>query len=219
MTQISQLPLPGAIAADHEDASLIEALRRGDEVAFQDVVDRYHQLMLRVASNYVPSRTVAEEVVQETWLGVIKGIHRFEGRSRLKTWIFRILVNRARTRGVRESRSVPFSSLVTDNENGALVDPSRFGLNANGETHWTRAPAPWPQPEQRLIADETRAIVAEAVDQLPNTQRTVITLRDLQGWEADEVCSLLDISSANQRVLLHRARTKVRKVLARYLAA
>src|SRR5437867_10881700 len=196
-----------------EELSLVEALRAGDEAAFMALVDRYGPSMLRLAMVYVRNRSVAEEVVQETWLAVLKGIDRFEGRSSLKTWIFRILTNTAKTRGERERRSVPFSAL--DTEEGGFepaVERSRF----TGTGHWAVLPRAW--PEDRLLAKETRSVVERAIERLPPSQRTVITLRDVDGWTADEVRNALELAETNQRVLLHRARAKVRGALEQYLS-
>jgi RNA polymerase sigma-70 factor (ECF subfamily) len=201
---------------DPEDAALVAALRRGDEVAFMTLVERYHGSLVRLASVYVQDRTAAEDVAQETWLGVLQGIARFEGRSSLRTWIFRILVNRAKTRGARERRSVPFSALggEDDEESGPTVEPERF--RADG--HWASPPQAWElAPEDRVLASEVRGVVAAAVAGLPTRQRTVITLRDVEGWSAEDVRATLDLSEGNQRVLLHRARAKVRRELERYL--
>jgi RNA polymerase sigma-70 factor, ECF subfamily len=206
-----------------EDDRLVAGLRRGDEAAFAALVDRYGPSLLRVANGFVPSRAVAEEVVQETWLGVLRGIDRFEGRSSLKTWLFRILVNTARTRGVRERRSVPFSSLVAreTEANGELVDPDRF-FPADHDRyphHWSIGPTPWDTPEEALLNGETGDVILAAIEELAPAQRTVITLRDIEGWPSAEVCEALEVSEANQRVLLHRARTKVRSALERHLGA
>jgi RNA polymerase sigma-70 factor (ECF subfamily) len=205
----------------HQDAELVRQLLAGDEAAFMSLVDRYQGAMVRLARNYVPSRDVAEEVVQETWLAVLQGLRRFEGRSSLKTWIFRILVNRAVTRGTRERRSVPFSALfdaATDSFEPA-VDPDRF-FEPDGRTPhgWASPPQPWDEiPEQRLESRETLERVAAAIETLPPSQREVITMRDVGGFSSQEVCSVLGITEVNQRVLLHRARSKVRRALAEYL--
>jgi RNA polymerase sigma-70 factor (ECF subfamily) len=197
-----------------EDAALVKALARGDEKAFATLVDRYHASLLRLAMSYVATREQAEDVVQETWLGVLNGIDRFEGRSSLKTWIFRILVNRAKTKGVRERRSVPFSSLESDGEDREpAVDPSRFSEGA-----WSAPPESWEGiPEDRLLSGETRAVVEDAIAALPAMQRAVITVRDVRGFTAQEACETLGLTEANQRVLLHRARSKVRARLEEYL--
>jgi RNA polymerase sigma-70 factor (ECF subfamily) len=205
-----------------EEQRLVELLRQRDEAAFVQLVDRYGAAMLRVASLYVGSRAVAEEVVQETWLAVLQGIDRFEQRASLKTWLFRILTNRAKTRGVREGRTVPFSALgeTSDEEEGSSVDPDRFFDPDHAFAgHWTAYPQRWEgMPERRLLASETQACIAAAIESLPPAQRTVITMRDVEGWSSDEVCNALEISETNQRVLLHRARSKVRQALEDYLA-
>jgi RNA polymerase sigma-70 factor, ECF subfamily len=198
---------------------MLERLRAGDEMAFRELVRRHDRAMRRIALSYVRTPSVADEVVQETWLAVIKGLGRFEGRSSLKTWIFRILVNRAQSRGVREQRTTPFSSLSTvDAEDGPTVDPDRFlpaGHAAAG--YWSTTPSRFFElPEERVLAEETSALVADAIDKLPDRQQQVITLRDIEGWDADEVCQGLGLSAANQRVLLHRARAAVRAVLEEY---
>jgi RNA polymerase sigma-70 factor, ECF subfamily len=196
------------------DAALIERLRAGDEAAFMELVERYHAALVRLAQSFVSSRAVAEDVAQEAWLGVLNGIGRFEGRSSLKTWIFRILVNRAKTRGVREARSVPFSSLAGE-DGEPSVDPERFVR----EGAWSSPPRAWEgEPEERLLAGEARAVIDAAIERLPPAQRRVITLRDIEGLGAEEVVGVLDISDGNQRVLLHRARAKVRQALEDYLS-
>ncbi len=207
--------------ASEEDRRLVEALRAGDEDAFMRLVQRHQGQMLRIARMYVPSRSVAEEVVQEAWLGVLKGLDAFEGRSSLRTWIFRILVNTAKTRGQRESRSVPFSSLWSPGEaDEPAVDPERFLADDDPRfpRHWASFPASWEEvPEDRLLSKETLARVASAIDSLPPNQREVIRLRDVLGWTSQEVCNALEVSETNQRVLLHRARAKVRRALEGYL--
>ncbi|HZY40812.1 MAG TPA: sigma-70 family RNA polymerase sigma factor, partial [Anaerolineae bacterium] len=192
-----------------EEANLVEALRRRDEAAFVALVDRYHASLVRLAQLYVADRAAAEEVVQDTWLGVLKGIDRFEGRSSFKTWLFRILTNTAKTRGVREARSVPFSALF-DAESEPFepaVDPDRFSPPDEPWTgSWSIEPGAWnDQPEDRLLSRETLAHIRSAIEALPPAQREVITLRDIDGWSSDEVCNALNITETNQRVLLHRA--------------
>jgi RNA polymerase sigma-70 factor, ECF subfamily len=187
---------------------LVEALRAGDERAFEQLIRMYQGTLLRVAQMYVSSRAVAEEVVQETWLAVLNGIDRFEGRSSLKTWIFRILANRAKTRAEREGRTIPFSAL---GETEPAVEPNHFD-----QGHWAVLPADW--PEERLLGEETLHVIEGAIESLPPTQRAVITLRDVQGWSAQEVRNALELSETNQRVILHRARSKVRGALEEYLA-
>jgi RNA polymerase sigma-70 factor, ECF subfamily len=194
------------------DEQLVERLRARDEAAFEELVRRYNASLLRFARQFVPTAAVAEDVVAETWLGVLKGIDRFEGRSSLKTWIFRILANTAKTRGQREARSVPFSALEEgDTAFEPTVDRSRF----LGTGHWGAPPRAW--PEDRLLRDETRAVLERAIAGLPPTQRIVVSLRDVEGWSADEVRNALDLSETNQRVLLHRGRAKVRRALEEYL--
>ncbi len=193
-----------------DDQATIAALRAGDEAAFADLVRRYQPLMLRVARQYVKTPAAAEEVVQDTWLGVLNGIDRFEGRSSLKTWIFRILMNQAKTRGVRDQRSTPFASLGDQDGDGPAVDPSRF----DDEGWWNAYPRAWSAlPAERLESKETIATVRDAIAELPPRQREVIVLRDLVGLDGPEVSEALEISEGNQRVLLHRARAKVRAAL------
>ena len=196
-----------------QDAAVVRALREGDESAFTELVRRYQPSLLRVARMYVSNRAVAEEVVQETWLAVLKGIDRFEGRSSLKTWIFRILTNTAKTRAQREGRTVPFSSLGT----GEGPPEQAVGLDRFTRAgYWISPPDSW--PEERLLSTETRSVVEHAIAELPAAQRAVISLRDVEGWSAQEVRNVLDLSETNQRVLLHRARTKVRRAIDEYLA-
>jgi RNA polymerase sigma-70 factor (ECF subfamily) len=203
-----------------DDARLVEGLRAGDEAAFAEVMREYGASMLRVAQMFVSSRAVAEEVVQEAWLGVLKGIGRFEGRSSLKTWLFRIVANTAKTRAVRESRSVPFSSLGDDAEGEPAVDPDRFlGAGERFPGHWAVPPESWAGlPEDRLVAGETMEVIEREIERLPPAQRAVITMRDVQGFSSEEVCNALDLTETNQRVLLHRARSKVRGALEEYLS-
>jgi RNA polymerase sigma-70 factor (ECF subfamily) len=201
------------------EEQLLMALRGGDEASFRELVTRYHGSLVRVASAYVPSAAVAEEVAQETWLAVIQGIDRFEARSSFKTWLFRILVNRARTRGVREHRTVPFASLSAELEGDeASVEADRFHPDGHRVAgHWSSPPAAWSGlPEEQLLAGETLGVVRETVQQLPPAQRTVLELRDIEGWSSSEVAEIMEISEGNQRVLLHRARVKVRAALERH---
>lgn len=176
--------------------------------------------MIRLALLYVPSRAVAEEVVQETWIGVFRGLDGFEGRSALKTWVFRILVTTAKRRGAREHRSIPFASVwgPEDTPPEPSVAPERFhGAEDIQPGHWIAFPTGWETlPEDRLLSGEARAVIDEAIASLNPAQREVITLRDVEGWSADEVSDILQVSDANQRVLLHRARSKVRRALERY---
>jgi RNA polymerase sigma-70 factor (ECF subfamily) len=189
-----------------EEMRLVERLRNRDEQAFEQLIRMYQSALVRVAQMYVSSRAIAEDVVQESWLAVLNGIDRFEGRSSLKTWIFRIVANRAKTRGQREARSRPFSSLEPE----ASVDPGRF---VGGE--WAAPPETW--PEERLLGGEVLRVIGDAIEALPPSQRAVITLRDVQGWSAEEVRNALELSETNERVLLHRARAKVRAALEAYL--
>lgn len=211
---------PANIVASADDLRLVEALRRGDEAAFVALVDRYHTTMLRLAASFVGDLSVAEEVVQEAWLGVLRGLDRFEGRASLKTWMFTILVNFAKTRARRESRSVTFSDLESfANEDEPSVDPERFNPDDHPKwaRHWAVRPHNWDEiPEERLLASETLAVARRAIEALPPNQREVIRLRDISNLSAEEVCNVLGISESNQRVLLHRARSKVRRALERY---
>jgi RNA polymerase sigma-70 factor (ECF subfamily) len=205
-----------------DDQVLIAALRYGDERTFAGLVERHSAAMVRVAMAYVPSRAAAEEVVQETWIAVMRGIDGFEGRSSLKTWIFRILTNIAMRAGARERRSTPFSSLAeTEITPGPSVDPDRFlpADHALFPGHWAIMPTRWPTPEEGLLAGESREVIAEAIAALPVAQRTVISLRDVEGWSSDEVVEALEISAGNQRILLHRARSRVRNAIEAYYGA
>lgn len=218
------LAAPGGTA---EDRRMVAALRAGDEAAFTQLVRRHHAALVRVAQTYVPSQAVAEEVAQETWMAVISGIDRFEGRSSLKTWLFRILIYRARARGERERRTTPWSALALADDDGgtasdlAGVDPSRFrGADALWAGHWAAPPRRWDgDAEARLEAGETMNVLRAVVDALPAHQREVLLLRDVYELSAADVCEALGISAANQRVLLHRARGKARAALEQYLDA
>ncbi len=189
------------------DAELLERLCAGDEQAFATLVRRHHGAMLRLATSFVPNDAVAEEVVQETWLAVLRGIGRFEGRSSVRTWLFRILVNRARTAGARERRSVA----VGDVEDvGPAVDASRF----DGTGHWLSPPEHWVEDaDERLFAAKLADLVRSAIESLPDRQRQVVTLRDIEGLSSGEVCGVLDITEGNQRVLLHRGRSRLRGII------
>ena len=200
-----------------EDHELVQRLRDGDESAFVELIDRYGATMLRVAQMYVRDRATAEEVVQETWLAVLNGIDRFEERSSLKTWLFRILTNRAKTRGQRDGRMVPFSALAgASDEPDPSVDPDRFfGPDSPHPGAWAAPPVAWPQ--EKLLESETLGVIEMAIDDLPEAQRDVILLRDVDGWTPMEVSDALGITDGNQRVLLHRARSRVRAALERYL--
>jgi RNA polymerase sigma-70 factor (ECF subfamily) len=206
-----------------DDAELVQALRDGDEDAFRRLIDEHGPSLLRIAMGYVRTHAAAEDVVQETWVGVLKGIDGFEGRSSLRTWIFRILSNTAKTRAARESRATPFSSVAggAGDSGDPAVDPERF-LPSDHETypgHWAIPPSSWATPEQGLLSGEVREVILAAIDALPSSQRVVVTLRDVEGYRADEVCEVLELTEGNQRVLLHRGRSKVRAALERYFDA
>jgi len=201
-----------------DDAAVVAALRRGEEAVFADLVNAYSPSLLRLAQDFVRSRAVAEEVVQETWLAVLSGIDRFEGRSSLKTWLFRILVNKAKTRGVREARTVPFSSFEVEGDEPVVPEERFRGADDQWPGHWATPPVPLDTvPETRLLAGEARERIARALETLPESQRVVVTLRDVAGWESEEVCEALGLSEGNQRVLLHRGRAKLRAALEQYL--
>jgi RNA polymerase sigma-70 factor (ECF subfamily) len=202
------------------DAEDLGALRRFDEEAFAGLVERHHQAMIRIASIYVSTRASAEEVAQETWLAVLRQLDQFEGRSSLKSWIYRILINRAITRAKKEGRMIVLSALAHEEADGdePAVDPSRFlpgGHRWAG--HWAERPEIWTSPESDLLNTETRALLGRAIDALPPVQRQVIILRDVEGIDSREVCNVLGVTETNQRVLLHRARAKVRTALEQYL--
>ena len=200
------------------DAQLVEALRAGDEDAFARLVREYQPSLVRVARIYVSTQAAAEEVAAETWLAVLNGLDRFEGRSSLRTWIFRILTNIAKTRGQRDGRTLPFSALEEPNRvPEAALDADRFldPDHPRWPGHWAVRPEPW--PEEAVIAAETQTRLAEAIEALPPVQRAVISLRDVEGWSSEEVRNALELSETNQRVLLHRARAKVRRALESYL--
>jgi RNA polymerase sigma-70 factor, ECF subfamily len=203
--------MPMAAPITSED-QLVAALRAGEAEAFEALVRRYNGSLQRLARNYVPSQAVAEEVVQETWLGVLDGIDRFRADSSLKTWIFRILVNRAMTRGARERRTLPFSSLEAAGDDAPAFSPDQFLPDG----HWAVAPRRFEVPEDRLSRLEFRGVLRDALEQLPERQRIVVTLRDVEGLSSEEVCDMLDLSVANQRVLLHRGRSRLQQELREY---
>jgi RNA polymerase sigma-70 factor, ECF subfamily len=207
-----------ATRGEDDDLCLVDALVAGDEGAFARLLERYHGSLVRLATAYVDDRAVAEEVAQETWIGVLQGIRGFERRSAFKTWLFSILVNQARRRGKRERRCVPFSALG-DGDDAPAVPPERF-LPAGDEWAgwWATYPERWAAtPEELMLAGEVRGLIERAIAELTPSQRQVVTLRDVEGWSADEVCGLLGLTAANQRVLLHRGRSRVRAALERYL--
>jgi RNA polymerase sigma-70 factor, ECF subfamily len=200
-----------------DETTLIAALRDGDESAFAQLVDRHAPSMLRVARGYVPSYEIAEEVVQETWIALLKGVDRFEGRSSLRTWLFAVMINIAKARGVRERRDADAAVAAYT---GGTVDPARFreaGDPYPGKWKQGEGPSPFPEtPEGSVLGNELVAVARRGLDRLPDRQRIVVTLRDMLGFDSDEVCELLDITMANQRVLLHRGRAAVRQVLEDY---
>lgn len=211
----------GSTASGWNDTRLVAGLRCGDETAFRVLVERYERSLLRLALMYVSDPAVAEEVVQETWLGVLAGFGRFEARSSLKTWIFRILVNRAKTRGAREGRSIPFSALgdTMGDDDDPAIDADRFFPpdDAHHPGHWLTPPRDWDSsPEHWVLTGEVYACLRDVLVTLPPAQRAVITLRDIEGCSSGEACHVLGLSETNQRVLLHRARTKARAALEGY---
>jgi RNA polymerase sigma-70 factor (ECF subfamily) len=212
---------PPATERGAGDTALVAALRRGDETAFAGVVDAWGPGMVRLARLYVPSQAVAEEVVQETWLAVLGGLDRFEGRSSLRSWVISILLNRARTHGRRERRALPFASLHErwqERHGEPAVPPDRFqGPGDPRPGWWASPPSSWGDPHARLEAREARAVIEEAIQALPLRQRQVLVLRDVIGAGSDEACELLELTEGNQRVLLHRARSKVRAELERWM--
>jgi RNA polymerase sigma-70 factor, ECF subfamily len=204
-----------AAVGSADGLDLVASLKAGDEQAFAALVDGWSGWMLRLAREHVASHAIAEEVVQETWLAVLRGLDGFRGEASLRTWVYRILANQAKRRGVREQRTIPFASLTSDDE-GPTVDPARFrGPEDQYPGGWRTFPEEW--PEQMTLTREVHEVVAAALTDLPDRQRAVVALRDLDGLTSEEVCDLLDISAGNQRVLLHRGRAAVRAHLERYL--
>lgn len=225
MTDPDNAPLELGTRADDgrpepaaNDARLVAGLRAGDEAVFAEVFARVDPMLRRLVRSHISTGAVAEEVVQETWIAVIDGIDRFEGRSSLTTWIASILFNQARRHGVRERRSVPFAALAAEPEQSLSVDPARFQSDeAPWPGHWASPPRPWQRPERRLLSLEVRRQLRDALEELPERQRLVVAMRDVDGCSADEVCAILGLSAANQRVLLHRARSRLREVLEDYV--
>jgi RNA polymerase sigma-70 factor, ECF subfamily len=200
------------------EADLLTRLRAGDEAAFEALVARHYGTMLAIAQSYVKGRSVAEEAVRETWLAVIRGLERFEGRSSLKTWIISILVNQAKTRGTREARSLPFASLAAEDDTPAVARERFRGPDDPYPGGWREFPANWHASAESVVQDrETLRVAMRAIAELPPAQQTVIRMRDVEGYSSEEVCATLDVSEANQRVLLHRARSRVRSALERHL--
>ena len=212
---------PPAFELSSTERIQLDALRRGDERAFQELVNQYHSAMVRIAQMFVDDRVIADEVAQEAWLGFLRGLHRFEGRSSLKTWLFTIVSNLAKTRGKREKRSIPFSFFENydqDTDEPALPENRFRSAGDPFAFHWAMKPAPWNfDPESVALNSELMNYLETAIGMLPEQQRAVITLRDIQGWSAEEVCNALGIAETNQRVLLHRARSKLRRALEEYL--
>lgn len=208
-------------SVDTHEQDLVARLRAGDQAAFAQLVAAHTPTMLRAARVYVSSHEVAEDVVQETWIALVKGIDRFEGRSTLRTWLFKVLVNIAKTRGVRDRTMMAAELAAAPYPDGATVDPARFRPSGDQwPRHWVAPPAAWPDtPEGSVLSAEMMDVTRRELDRLPERQRMVVTLRDVFGFDADEVCTLLSLTTANQRVLLHRGRARVRECLADYLAA
>lgn len=215
MSPLPRSPSDGS-APGADESALVERLRAGDRAAFADLVGRHGGALLRLATTFLKDRSVAEEVVQDAWLAALDGLDAFEARSSLRTWLFSILANKARNRLVREGRSVPWSALGGDDDGGPAVDPDRFHVDG----HWNEPPARWTEedPERLASRAETRAAIERAIAGLPEAQRAVITLRDVEGLETGEICNLLGLTVTNQRVLLHRARTRLRQSLAKFMA-
>lgn len=209
----------GAAGPACPEGPLLDALRRGDERAFEWLIDQQTATMLRLARRYTPSSAIAEEVVQETWLAVVRGLGSFEGRSSLRTWIFRILVNKAKSSGLAERRNAPmYDEGESEWDDGAVADAARLRGPPSG--YWSLPPNLWDElPEDRLLASETLAVIERAVERLRPAQQAVFVLRDLQNWTSAEVCETLDLTEANQRVLLHRARARVRSAIEEYFDA
>jgi len=203
------------------EAELIGRLQRGDEAAFTWLVDTYSPSLKRLALVFVSVDAVADEVVQETWLAVLTGVGRFEGRSSLKTWLFKIVTNRAKTRAAREKRTIQFSELRPEDGDGPAVSAERFlpPDDPSFPGHWSTPPYPWSvTAEQAVLRRETMEVLRQGFENLPRSQRTVVMLRDVEGWPAHEVCAALELSEANQRVLLHRGRSRLRAILETYFA-
>ena len=199
------------------DEQTLAALRAGDERTFRELIARTYPMMKRVARAHVASDAVAEEIVQETWMAIVTGIDRFEGRSALGTWIFSILTNQAKTHSARERRALPFSCVAPGDAEESAVDPDRFQRDDDAwPGHWATPPRPWQKPERRLLSLEAREHLKAALTRLPDRQRTIVGLRDVEGHSAEEVCDLLGLSQENQRVLLHRGRSRLRAALEEY---
>ena len=215
------MPAEQAIAGARlstSDERIVAGLRAGDEGTFRELFERSNPMMKRVARGYVSSDAVAEEIVQDTWVAIVTGIERFEGRSALGTWMFSILTNQAKTHSARERRAVPFSSVAPVDVEGPAVDADRFQKDDDAwPGHWATPPRPWQKPERRLLSLEARKHIKEALAHLPERQRLIVALRDVEGLSAEQVCDLLELSQENQRVLLHRGRSRLRAILEEYL--
>ena len=206
--------------AIQDELTLVNLLRQRDERAFTQLVEKYHSSLVRLARLFVQDDAAAEELSQETWIAVLQGVDQFEGRSSLKTWIFTILSNKAKTRSRRENRSLTFSDFEGDDFDSPTVPPERFKDDSAGKSagHWAVGPASWEAiPEDVLLSGETMALIRQTVDELPENLRAVITLRDIEEFSTQEICNILEISETNQRVLLHRARARVRAAVEDYL--
>lgn len=220
---LSVSALPNGFAGSslsQEDHSLIARLRKGEEGVFDDLVDTHHGALIRMALGHVADREVAEEVVQDTWMAVIQGLSRFEGRSSLRTWIFGILIHKAKDRGVREKRHTTFSDFEShDDDHDETIDPSRFHQSGEWAGHWAVPPQPWDEqtPEALLASRQAVAAMQQAIEALPPTLKEVLILRDIEGIEAKEACELLKITETNLYVRLHRARERVRRAVEIYL--
>ena len=202
-----------------DDEQIVAALRAGDEQTFRDLFGRSYPMMKRVARGYVDSDAVAEEIVQETWMAIVTGIEQFQGRSALATWMFSILTKKAKTHRARERRALPFSSIGGSGDDEPAVDADRFQRDDEAfPGHWATPPRPWQKPERRLMSLEAREHLRQALEELPERQRVIVGLRDVEGLSAEDVCRVLDVSPENQRVLLHRGRSRLRAVLESYLA-
>ena len=211
-------PAVASPTAAFADEQTVAALRAGDERVFREVFARSYATMKRVARTYVASEAVAEEIVQETWMAIVTGIDRFEGRSALATWMFSILTNQAKSHNARERRAVPFSCVAPRAADEPAVNPDRFQTDDDAwPGHWATPPRPWQKPDRRLLSLEARDRLKAALAELPDRQRLIVGLRDVEGHSAEEVCELLDLSQENQRVLLHRGRSRLRAILEEYL--
>lgn len=203
------------------EAAFVARLRRGDEGAFDEMVNRHHSALIRMAMGYVADREVAEEVVQDTWLAVIESLDRFEGRSSLRTWIFGIMIHKAKDRGVREKRHTTFSAFESvDDDNEEAVDPSRFQQSGEWAGHWAFPPQPWDDltPEKLLASQQAVKAMNQAIEALPSNLKDVLILRDIEGVETKEACEILKITETNLYVRLHRARERVRQAVETHLS-